>query len=76
MGDMNFWVNYESFESYFTHPQWPLKYCSKERVHINLNNPDEQCNPAVIGDSSVVVAKMASALYWAAPSARSAVMIT
>ena len=35
----------ESFEGYITHPQCPLNYCTKKTVHINLNNPDEQCRP-------------------------------
>ena len=47
-GEMSFWVNAsyenESFEGYITHPQCPLNYCTKESKHINLNNPDEQCD--------------------------------
>ena len=47
-GEMSFWVNasYDngSFNGYITHPQCPLNYCTKERKHINLNNPDEQCD--------------------------------
>ena len=35
----------EGFEGYITHPQCPLNYCTKKKVHINLNNPDEQCRP-------------------------------
>ena len=47
-GEMSFWVNAsyenESFEGYISHPQCPLNYCTKKRKHINLNNPDEQCD--------------------------------
>ena len=47
-GEMSFWVNSsyenESFEGYISHPQCPLNYCTKESKHINLNNPDEQCD--------------------------------
>ena len=47
-GEMTFWVNAsyenESFEGYITHPQCPLNYCTKKSKHINLNNPDEQCD--------------------------------
>ena len=47
-GEMSFWMNasYDngSFNGYITHPQCPLNYCTKERKHINLNNPDEQCD--------------------------------
>ena len=47
-GEMSFWVNasYDngSFNGYITHPQCPLNYCTKESKHINMNNPDEQCD--------------------------------
>ena len=47
-GEMSFWVNVsydnDTLEGYITHPQCPLNYCTKERKHINLNNPDEHCN--------------------------------
>ena len=47
-GEMSFWVNasYDNgcFNGYITHPQCPLNYCTKERKHINLNNPDKQCD--------------------------------
>ena len=47
-GEMSFWVNAsyenEGFEGYITHPQCPLNYCTKKSRHINLNNPDEQCD--------------------------------
>ena len=47
-GEMSFWVNAsydnDTLEGYVTHPQCPLNYCTKERKHINLNNPDEHCN--------------------------------
>ena len=47
-GEMSFWVNAsydnDTLEGYITHPQCPLNYCTKERKHINLNNPDEHCN--------------------------------
>ena len=43
-----FWLgvsyNNRTFEGFFHHPYCPLDYCTREGKHINLNNPDEQCN--------------------------------
>ena len=43
-----FWLgvsyNNGTFEGFIGHRYCPLDYCTKEGKHINLNNPDEQCN--------------------------------
>ena len=43
-----FWLgvsyNNGTFEGFISHHYCPLDYCTREGKHINLNNPDEQCN--------------------------------
>ena len=43
-----FWlgVSYDNrtFEGYIHHRYCPFDYCTSESKHVNLNNPDEQCN--------------------------------
>ena len=43
-----FWLgvsyNNGTFEGFIGQRYCPLDYCTKEGKHINLNNPDEQCN--------------------------------
>ena len=43
-----FWLgvsyNNGTFEGFIGHRYCPLDYCTREGKHINLNNPDEQCN--------------------------------
>ena len=38
------WYNNGTFEGFIHHRYCPLDYCTRESKHINLINPDKQCN--------------------------------
>ena len=38
------WYKNGTTEGYIHHPYCPLDYCTSESKHINLHNPDKQCN--------------------------------
>ena len=74
-----FWlgVSYDNrtFEGYIHHRYCPFDYCTSESKHINLNNPDEQCN---FKHSGLLCGKCKEGivLSLAAPNARSVVTVT